>query len=52
VPAQPTTITLELSTVDTAARFRGGHGVEIVEPLKVVSRGDDWMQSRNQIWDY
>jgi D-amino peptidase len=52
VPAKPTTITIELSTVDTASRFRGRHGVEIVEPLKVVSKGDDWMQAWNQIWDY
>src|SRR5438477_152904 len=27
VPAKPTTITIELSTVDTAAQFRGRHGV-------------------------
>lgn len=52
VPAKPTTITIELSTVDTAARFRGRHGVEIVEPLKVISKGADWMQAWNQIWDY
>src|SRR5947208_3565389 len=30
VPARPTTITVDLSTVDTASRFRGRHGVEIV----------------------
>jgi D-amino peptidase len=52
VPAKPTTITVELGTVDTAARFRGRHGVEIVEPLKVISQGQDWMTAWNQIWDY
>jgi D-amino peptidase len=52
VPAQPTTITDELSTVDSADQFRGRHGVEIVEPLKVVSRGMDWMEAWNQIWHY
>lgn len=52
VPAKPTTITIGLSTVDTAAAFRGRHGVEIVEPLKVVSRGDDWMQAWDQIWHF
>ena len=52
VPAAPTTITVELQTVDAAARFQGRPGVEIVEPLKVVSRADDWMQAWNQIWDY
>src|ERR1700730_3973273 len=48
VPARPTTITIELSTVDTADQFRGRHGVEIVEPLKVISRGGDWLEAWNQ----
>lgn len=52
VPARPTTITIELSTVDSADQFRGRHGVEIVEPLKVLSRGRDWMEAWNQIWRY
>jgi len=52
VPARPTTITIELESVDKAAGFRGRHGVEIVEPLKVVSRGDDWMQAWNQVWHW
>jgi hypothetical protein len=42
----------DLSTVDTAAPFRGRHGVEIVEPLKVISREKDWMEAWNQIWHY
>src|SRR6266508_2576499 len=52
VPEKPTTITIELSTVDTADQFRGRHGVEVVEPLKVISRGRDWMEAWNQIWKY
>lgn len=52
VPARPTTLTIELESVDKAAEFRGRHGVEIVEPLKVVSRGDDWMQAWNQVWHW
>jgi len=52
VPARPTTITIGLSTVDKADEFRNRHGVEIVEPLKVVSRAQDWMQAWNQIWHY
>jgi len=52
VPARPTTITIELESVDKAAGFRGRHGVEIVEPLKVVSRGDDWMQAWDQVWHW
>ena len=50
VPAKPTTITIEVETVDKVAQFRRHPGVEIVEPLKVVSRGADWMTAWNQIW--
>lgn len=35
-----------------AAPFRGRHGVEIVEPLKVVSRGRDWLEAWDQVWRY
>jgi D-amino peptidase len=52
VPAQPTTITIDLGTVDSADQFRGRQGVEIVEPLKVISRGDNWLQAWNQIWHW
>jgi len=52
VPTKPTTITIDLSTVDSANQFMGRHGVEIVEPLKVVSRGRDWMEAWNQIWGF
>jgi hypothetical protein len=49
---RPTTITIELSTVDAGDQFRGRHGVKVDEPLKVVSRGKDWMEAWNQIWHY
>ncbi|MEW5989325.1 MAG: M55 family metallopeptidase [Chloroflexota bacterium] len=52
VPARPTTITIELESVDKAADFRGRYGVEIVEPLKVVSRGQDWLEAWNQVWHW
>lgn len=52
VPARPTTIGIDLGTVDSAAQFMGRAGVEIVEPLKVVSRADDWMTAWNQIWKW
>ena len=52
VPAKPTTITIDLGTVDSANQFKGRHGVELVEPLKVVSRGRDWMEAWNQVWHY
>jgi hypothetical protein len=38
--------------VEKAADFMGRHGVEIVEPLRVVSRGQDWMQAWDQIWTW
>jgi D-amino peptidase len=52
VPAKPCEITVELSTVETAAPFRGRHGVEVIEPLKVVSKAADWMQAWDQIWHW
>jgi D-amino peptidase len=50
VPDKPTTITVELSSVEKAADFMGRHGVELVTPLKAVSRGKDWMEAWDQIW--
>lgn len=52
IPAKPTTITIDLSTVDSAAAFKGRHNVEIPEPLKVISRGENWMQAWDQIWKW
>ena len=52
VPMRPTTITIELSTVDSASQFKGRSGVEIVAPLKVISRGPDWMTAWNEIWNW
>jgi D-amino peptidase len=51
-PGRPSEIGIDLSTVDTANQFVGRHGVEIVEPLKVISRGKDWMTAWNQIWKW
>lgn len=52
VPARPTTIRIDLSTVEGAERFRGRPGVEVVTPLQVMSRGPDWLQAWNQIWPW
>ncbi len=52
VPPKPTTITVDLGTVDSAAKFRGRAGVDLIEPLKVRSRAADWMTAWNQIWDW
>lgn len=50
VPARPTSITVEVDTVDKTREFFGRHNVEIVDPLKVISRGDHWLQAWDQIW--
>ncbi len=52
VPARPTTITVEIATVDKTAEFRGRHGVQIVGPNKAVSRADNWLQAWDQIWHW
>ncbi|MEM7332434.1 MAG: M55 family metallopeptidase [Chloroflexota bacterium] len=51
-PASPVEITVEVDTVDKTLDFKGLHGVEIVDPLKVVSRAEDWMSAWNQIWHW
>jgi D-amino peptidase len=52
VPARPTRITVELGSVDDTLRFKGRHGVEIVDPVRIVSRGADWLQAWDQIWHH
>ena len=52
VPKKPTTITVDLGTVDSAKEFMGRSVVEFVNPLKLVSRGKDWMEAWIQIWHY
>jgi D-amino peptidase len=51
VPAGPTTITIDLSTADTAQPFRNRPNVEITDnDMKVISRGHDWLEAWNNIW--
>lgn len=52
VPAKPTTITVDLGAVDSANQFKGRRGVEFVDPLKITSKGENWMEAWNQIWHY
>ena len=51
-PARPATITIDVDTVDQVNSFKGRHGVEIEEPLKVVSRAEDWMTAWDQVWHW
>jgi D-amino peptidase len=50
VPARPTTITIEVDSVDKVGQFRGRAGVEVVAPLKVESKGENWMAAWDLIW--
>lgn len=51
-PKRPVAITIDLGTVDSTDRFRGRPGVKIVGPLKVISRGKNWMEAWDRIWNY
>ena len=50
VPDAPTTIKIELSSVDKLADFKGRQGVEITGPVTVESRAKDWLTAWNQFW--
>jgi D-amino peptidase len=50
VPARPTTITIEVDSVDKVGQFRGRAGVEVVSPLRVESKGEKWMAAWDQVW--
>jgi D-amino peptidase len=52
VPAKPTRITVEIGSPDKALEFKGRHGVTFIEPLKVVSEGENWMQAWDQVWHW
>ena len=52
VPAAPVNITVEVDTPDKALDFKGRYGVEFIEPLKVVSRADNWLAAWDQIWHW
>jgi D-amino peptidase len=52
VPGKPTAIKVDLGTVDSAKEFMGRHGVEFENPLRIISRGKDWMQAWDQVWHW
>ena len=52
VPHQPVKITVEVDTPDKALDFKGRHGVEFIEPLRVVSTAATWMEAWDQIWHW
>jgi D-amino peptidase len=52
VPEVPTTIKIEVVSVDKLAEFKGRSGVEITGPLTVESKAVDWMTAWNQFWPF
>jgi D-amino peptidase len=52
IPDAPTTIKIELGSVDKLSEFKGRHGVEITGPVTVESRAKDWLTAWNQFWPY
>jgi D-amino peptidase len=52
VPDQPTTITIEVSSVDKMSTFKGRPGVEVTGPVTVESQAMDWMTAWNQFWPF
>jgi D-amino peptidase len=52
VPDWPTTIKIEVVSVDKLAEFKGRPGVEITGPLTVESKAKNWMTAWNQFWPH
>jgi D-amino peptidase len=49
-PGRPSEIRVEITTTDRVDEFRNKKGVEIEEPLTVVSRADDWWTAWSQLY--
>ena len=52
IPDKPTTIKIEVSSVDKLADFKGRTGIEITGPVTAESRGEDWMTAWDQFWSF
>lgn len=53
VPARPTTVAVEFASMDKLQEYKGRPGVEVIESeVKVVSRGEHWLQAWSQLWDW
>ncbi len=49
-PATPCEIRVQYASPDLVYKFRYRHGVEIVDPLTIVSRADDWWTAWRQFY--
>ena len=52
IPKQPTTIKIEVSSVDNLADFKGRYGIEITSSVTAESRAEDWMTAWDQFWPF
>jgi D-amino peptidase len=51
-PSCPTTIKIEVGSPERVAEFKGRAGVEVIGPMFVESKADDWMTAWNQFWPF
>lgn len=52
VPTQPTSITIHLNQAKDSLAYIKRQGVEILDPRKVISRGENWQEAWDQIWGW
>ncbi|MEM7131735.1 MAG: M55 family metallopeptidase [Chloroflexota bacterium] len=52
VPDTPTTIKIEVASVDKLADFKGLTGVEITSPTTAESKAENWMAAWDQFWPF
>jgi D-amino peptidase len=50
-PGHPCEIRVEFATTDGPAKYRGRHGVEIVDGRTIMSRADDWLGAWRQFYE-
>jgi D-amino peptidase len=49
-PGRPSEIRIEFTTPDRLEEYRNRRGVEVVDPVTLVSRGDDWWAAWSQFY--
>ncbi len=49
-PGRPSEIRVEFTTPDRLEEYRNRRGVEVVDPVTLVSRGDDWWAAWSQFY--
>jgi D-aminopeptidase len=49
-PGKPCEVVAVLSSTDLAQRYRYRHGVEIVDPVTIASKAEDWWTAWRQFF--